>query len=505
MKKIVLILSLIVFSQLTYAQFSKLLPVSTPMGTQDYPNTYRVFNLDTSFITVVASGHRLLVNKVDLNGNIVKDLILPCNAYYGFSSKQFSDGIYLVSSVEDTAGKFNGFVAKINGNLDTLWTKTFDGSFLSSYLSGLLVPPQLSFSEIAQTPDNGFLLTGGYLVGTPYPIHHAFMVKVNANFQIQWFKDFQFSQPVHQLLLTPDLGILVLTGNKQNAIIKMNALGQNQWSHSVSISEYPFVSDIQFSDSNTYIFILLNIYAYDNNNREKINFKVRRIKSSNGAVLWDKSYWPSSSICDNQRQFLLEPLMLRELQNGDIMVFGSDAYLQYYDTSLHNTGIISFPWSMRLNSFGDSIFLKLYYDNFNLAFSRKTFALYDVQLNSQNDSLTGFGLFYSETHMGYDSIAFWLFSRDTHNFTAVNPIAESSYDVQLYPNPCSSYCILSRVNPIGETVQIEVYDLQGKLRDTYSSKKQNLRIPVAHLSEGVYLVIVKSAIGVFAKKILVSR
>lgn len=76
--------------------------------------------------------------------------------------------------------------------------------------------------------------------------------------------------------------------------------------------------------------------------------------------------------------------------------------------------------------------------------------------------------------------------------------------VSLYPNPASETIVFD-FEQLKEDVSIEIYDINGRLLNTYKTSKNQFEIDISHLSIGMYIVKMRMREGILTKKISVVK
>lgn len=110
--------------------------------------------------------------------------------------------------------------------------------------------------------------------------------------------------------------------------------------------------------------------------------------------------------------------------------------------------------------------------------------------------------------LGYSwySGALWKFTIDTTCITGINEVTNQSYQLEIYPNPCSSYFNLSMEINTKQNIEIIIYNTLGE--DVYSFMEENIigkfakQIEVQKLNNGIYFLQVKLKNKTINKKFL---
>ena len=142
---------------------------------------------------------------------------------YAYSAQITPSGYIVAGSQYDSVSSAtNMFLLKLNTQGDTLWTKTFGGTFESE------------FKSVALTTDGGYILTGSSNISSSGGTSNVSVVKVDSTGNIRWTKEFGGidTDKGNEILQTTDGGF-ILTGlaNSNSTstgvmyLIKMDSLG----------------------------------------------------------------------------------------------------------------------------------------------------------------------------------------------------------------------------------------------------------------------------------------
>ena len=91
-------------------------------------------------------------------------------------------------STKDSQGTVRGILVKVNENLDTLWTKWFNHP--DTLIASQANPSDVfsALSDIKETPDGGYIITGNYNKECINGNVHGFLIKTDTSGNILWFK-----------------------------------------------------------------------------------------------------------------------------------------------------------------------------------------------------------------------------------------------------------------------------------------------------------------------------
>ena len=178
--------------------------------------------------------------RLDANGNVLWSKTWTHGVPDPYPVIQCRDGNFIVGGMVTGvgAGLIDGFLAKIDANGDTLWSRTYGG------------PGNEWFYHILQTPDGGYLAAGysdGFGLGVIDTIRNIYLVKTDSSGNLQWSKTYGTSTGNqeafgHCLQPTADGGYIVAgqaggyfpcCGNVQSdsgiVLMKIDASGNMKW------------------------------------------------------------------------------------------------------------------------------------------------------------------------------------------------------------------------------------------------------------------------------------
>jgi len=179
-----------------------------------------------------AGGEDVYVVKLDAKGNLqwTKTIGGPADEV-GFSLIQTSDGGYAIAGKTESfgAGGADVYVVKLDANGNLQWTKTIGG------------PASEAGSSLIQTADGGYAIAG-YTTSFGAGLSDAYLVKLDANGNLQWTKtiggkDFEDG---YSLIQTSDGGYVIAgytrsfgAGGADVYVVKLDANGNLQWTKTI--------------------------------------------------------------------------------------------------------------------------------------------------------------------------------------------------------------------------------------------------------------------------------
>lgn len=182
---------------------------------------------------------------------------------YGYSISEAEDGGYLLVGLDGGASRASqGYVVKIDNNLNQLWDNVYSGVTF--------------FNDSQPTSDGGFILCG--LSG------NLSLTKIDANGNEEWTNTYDgIYGPGQRVIVTSDGGFLAQSSNGGDTsavnLVKVNSNGDKEWSlnHSTANNAHGHPSDLFEANDGGYYFF----------HEPNSNISMVKINSS-GNVEWDK-------------------------------------------------------------------------------------------------------------------------------------------------------------------------------------------------------------------------
>ena len=472
---LLLILSLVVSGQTT---FNRLEDYYDSNGTAanffravcsfngSYYGAVRIYNQGTQYLGVVklnSSGSLIKKSlKYSPKGNIV---VYPNQTIISTSDSN----LMICSNLVDTA--WDGYLIKLNTNLDTLWTKEYD---LPANMAGCASGSNTInyFTAIKETPDKGFIIAGNYY---KYCINNmsnqrGFLLKVDSVGNITWWKVYQNVMHLYDIELTSDGGYVFLNKYSFTKFTKTDSLGNIQWSSIPSIyvgqSE---AGDITPCGNNEYVVALP--YEYQS---LKYGINAYKINVNTQQIIWDTTYFLYHTV---QCLSLNQNMGVEVDNNGNIIIWAT-AHINPAPYVGGKRGAI-----LKLNSQGDSLWAK-YYDAPNITWDD------DLQLNDLIISPDGgfFGVGYEQFNNG--SIKAWLFKTDANGVVGFENTKEKvkSIKFSVYPNPAKSSTTLEFDKALIHPLDIKVYNTLGQmlLHTTIEKGASRTKLDLSGFEAGLY-------------------
>jgi len=231
-----------------------------------------------------AGYYDIFLIKKDANGNIQwAKTYVRTDDERAFSVQQTSDGGYIVAG---TRFPFAGwdvdiFLIKTDANGNIIWAKTYGGT-----------DDDTAFS-VQQTSDGGYIVAG-YTWSFGAGGRDAFLVKTDANGNVQWAKTYggTHRDVAYSVQQTSDGGYIVAggtisfgAGGGDIFLIKTDANGNVQWAKTYGGTDYDWAYSVQQTSDGGYI------VAGGTNSFGAGGGDIFLIKTdANGNIIWAKTY-----------------------------------------------------------------------------------------------------------------------------------------------------------------------------------------------------------------------
>ncbi len=369
-----------------------------------------------------------------------------------------------------SATNWQGFLFKLNKDLDTLWHKSFTNPIGDSAIKFIG----------CEALNNSIISFGTSMQYDSYG--DCFLLKTDFNGNEISRKTFQTANEVGGFLKlhqNKDKSLIALqfimypNTDTNIKVIKMDTLFNIVWQQTYFTPYADYQSDIvETADSN---FVLCNGYTIQmlsgvmGTPVSKANLK--KINKNNGAVMWDKNY--GKAINFNNL------LTVQELPNTHLMAIGQK--VTPYVGQKPTGATVSYVLTTDAN--GDSLNYQTVFSDSSTADHRlfDFCAIPDGYFFGGTTRVTGSAYEYN-----------WLIKSDTAGCfyancklnTGINEIDKLSFSV--YPNPAKDIVYLSNQNE--DAVIIKLYDVLGSLILEKNSKELNIKIDVSNYATGTYIL-----------------
>ena len=242
---------------------------------------YIVAGSTTSF----GAGKRdIFLIKTDAEGNIIwAKTYGGTEDEFASSVQQTSDGGYIVAGFTNSfgTGESDILLIKTDANGNIIWAKTYGGMSDDEAYS------------IQQTSDGGFIAAGSTW-SFDAVVYDAFLIKTDANGNIQWAKTYEVIALDNALSVqqTSDGGYIVagytITISGVGAdifLIKTDEKGNIQWAKTYGVTSYDYATSVQQTSDGGYI-MAGGTYSFGVGGRDLFLIKT----DANGNISWAKTY-----------------------------------------------------------------------------------------------------------------------------------------------------------------------------------------------------------------------
>ncbi len=417
----------------------------------------------------------------------------------GFDVVEASDGGYVMcGEVDWLTGAIRHYIRLVKtdamGNI--LWEHTYNEGNIFLEQGRALV----------ETPDNGFMIAGANFEG------NAQILRTDANGDSLWTKTYElnWTQTVHALIPNPTNngylmagGLVTTLPNGEHAlwVLSLNASGDTLWSKTYSQGALPLTEAYDITPTADDHFLIVGV----RNSAEAVLIKIDTL----GNEVWTEIIQWSKSDAG---------LAVQEMTNGDILLGG-------YGTGFAGNS----PLLLRRSNTGDPVD-EIFIDVVNFG------AISDIQATSDGGYiLTGSGFdfwnYVTGDHgflqkLNADLEEEWQILLDTLTYgTAVKPTSDggvimsgfynegmflkkvgggiidsnqevynSDFTAEVYPNPVMEKLIVELPEEVvGRVLQMQVYDLSGRMVLAIAIVEGIEVIDVGHLPQGGYAYIITEA------------
>lgn len=396
--------------------------------------------------------------KINSNGDTLFNKRYSKNncAYYtsiGNSLIKCHDGNFVhCGSYYDSLGNASVLLVKLNGNGDTLWTKTYGGANFDNA------------NMVCQTPDSGLVLMGttqSFGIGSA---SNFYLIRVNKNGALQWQQAYgtTANEECSSGQITLDGGY-IMAGHRTNVlyVIKTDSSGALEWQQTYTgTKNYGFIK--QLADSSYILTGAKNVAGFGD---QACMLKLNK----NGGVIWQNTYGESGTGLD---LFFTHAIILPDHS----IVIGGTTML----------GSIPIGMLTKTDSAGNQQWLRTYYAN--ASFDNY---VYDLKQTSDNGFLlTGSG--------GIASQDAWIVKVDSAGCeiancnVGINELNTQILKINIYPNPANDKITITINDGQLTEYEIKIINVLGQIQ---SIEPNNKIIDVSKLSSGIYFVSATSKDG----------
>ena len=207
---------------------------------------------------------------------------------FPYSVQRTSDGGYIVAAYTNSfgAGDYDIFLIKTNSSGNVQWAKTYGGTTRDRVYS------------VQQTSDGGYIV-GGWRAPASSTVDDVFLIKTDANGNIQWAKTFGGTDDDqdNSVKQTSDGGYIMTggtasfgAGNWDIWLIKTDANGNISWAKTYGGTNYDYAYSVQQTSDGGYI-LAGETRSFGAGNVDIILIKT----NSSGNLQWAKTYGGTGS------------------------------------------------------------------------------------------------------------------------------------------------------------------------------------------------------------------
>ncbi len=340
-----LLLFLILFSSKAFSQSN----FEISFGTSSSDVGYSIHQTFDGKYIVTGSTDSSGINNVylallDIDGTVLWTKSVGGNLDdVGSAILQTSDSGFIIAGTTSSYGNGNSdvYLIKVNGNGDTLWTKTFGGS-------------NFDYCNSMQTTFDGGFILAGQESSSGAGIAHIYMIKTNATGDTSWTRSFPMAAwtGAKGIVQTQDSGYLAFgdfennltgVGDYDLICLKTNSQGDSLWTKTYEDSSYhDYAQAINKTSDGGFIIagIRESLVTF-----ESESSKILRL-DANGDTLWSKVFGGSYTYSVGD---------ITQTPDSGFIITGYS-----YDTLLLRINLLI----TKLSPIGDSLWTKFFYGLF---------------------------------------------------------------------------------------------------------------------------------------------
>ncbi len=431
--------------------------------------------------------------KIHNSGQITYSSFFNINSKYYGSDMGYGHGFTLTNDsnflycggIKDTAGWVNGFLAKFDSNLDTVWTKMF---YHPDTAISLQNPDNsvIKLSDIKETPDGGYIIVGNYNKDCIGYVNRSFLIKIDSNGNIQNYYSNNFNSQTYDIEVNQyDSGYVYLSvSNNSFYLNKANKYGETEWKYTLTTNYlHRAAQDITFLNDS--ILIIGSPYIYqENGHPNALDIAMFNINSK--SVIWRKYYQLYHNFMNITLQ---QSININITKDSNILVSGT-SIVEGFDGNTR--GAI-----LKLNQNGDSLWSRYYSHNWDDSIN-VSFQLNDLLVCNDGGFL--FGGYASVQGAGF--INAWLAKTDSLGMTKAaftvgvkeNTLVIKKQKPLLYPNPATDNFNLRFEQSPTENYELSIYSSSGALvkQKQLAAFGNEYHVNIQELKAGVYFVKLES-------------
>jgi len=440
----------------------------------------------------------LKINKtgtiVDTVFHSVKSTIQGVDMNYGHGFTMTSDSSFLYcGGTQEKQGRVLGFLVKTNYDFDTLWSKVFYHP--DTAIAALANPSDvvIKLSDIKETQDGGYIITGNYNKDCINLNMHGFLIKTDTSGNILWFKlmpsSIISSNHLYDIEIDPLDSGFYFPSNRSNqapqniSLFKTDKFGNVKWYTKVNLvtaPEYPqYPVDAEIISDSTVIVASAITWKDIPTNHWQNSVMVTSVNTNTHLINWEERF-----SFNNERvgKTLHQSIGANLTPNGNIAISTTMiVYNMGYRGSL-----------LLINQNGDSLWQRYYAHTYSDS-NDVDLQLNDLVVCDDGGFLLG-GIYHKDLEMYEHS---WLVKTDSLGFApaAFTLAVEEKHLVitqqpLLYPNPAQSNINLRFEENPKSPLTFLIYNSSGVLvkKETQASYMMEYRINIEDLEKGVYFI-----------------
>ncbi len=456
-------------------------------------NNYIVFgNYDPLILGHPNNYLSLMATKIDLMGNLISWVPYLDTAYNsglsGWSSDaKTNDGGYIVSgfACENISPyTYNGYLIKLDSNLNMQWRKHYHDTSIAS----VWVYPDYGFQSIKVTPDNGYIAVGIRYKNSG--LSCCLAVKYDSLGNQQWLKTYNennYWSNYNSVIVLPDgyvfgggIGFSIDPDANDDIITRTDSAGNVIWQKTLGGTKGGEWISLQNHPDNSIMALITKCdSAYTTAYGDYENFltlQFYKLSATTGDTTWSLSYGPTRA---NNISY-----SFRVFPDGSMLASGSYGYLTN-------------PWLLHFTAEGEVDWYREYRMTPTNTSALYRGVIWDLQQTQDNGFVICGEIYNIDT---INRNCGWILKIDEHgcfqqgcdSATYIRPDVEITSSLEIYPNPATTDVTFSFFRDL-EKGSLEIYNTMGVIlmEIPLPKGKDRLSFSVAHLSKGLYKVILK--------------
>ncbi|MFW6020109.1 MAG: T9SS type A sorting domain-containing protein [Bacteroidales bacterium] len=431
---------------------------------------------------------RLTVVNTDLQGNVINKKKISSDQYDSYmhaaNSILFDKDSNIVIGAVLMSDSIDGYVVKMDRNLDIKWLKRYDIYDLPGASSSISPGQNINneFMSVDQTYDGGYILSGRTEKDTLSSFEPGYIIKLDTAGNVQWSKLYDQASAIHEVVQTPDSGFVFADCKSGLTINKTDQYGNIVWQRKKLAGQGNMAPGEVALMNNQYV-VSISPYAYKQLSPHTYRFALQVVKYDlQGNLQFDKRFRIHKSF---ESRTINQGFGLETNAKGEIFIGGTSFVIHEFapDTGGYK-GVL-----LKLNSQGDSLWSR-YYSTNGLA-----------DLNQFNDLILmdDGGFMACGYHQPYPftyNWGAWLVRMDSMGMAPGAYTVDVEYpkkkpenaQIHLYPNPARTQVTIDLSGlPQPETYQLGLYNMSGEKVKNMRIRKSRKQINLEGLEPGLYL------------------